>query len=182
MHTLLLLAVLALGGAEVYRWVDADGVVHYSDRPYPGAERIIIEAVPTSGNLGVPSRTGGDEPGAPEAAGTGYELSIQSPTQDEVLWNIEGQLEVAAAVEPSLRPGHQLQVILDGRPVTILPPGITRTRLSEVFRGTHTVAVEVLDEAGTSLGRSPAVPFVVRQTSVQNPVNPVPPPAPRPTP
>jgi hypothetical protein len=178
MHTLLLLAVLALGGAEVYRWVDADGVVHYSDRPHPGAERVIIQAAPTSGNLAVPSRSSRREPENPEAAGTGYELSIQSPTQDEVLWNIEGQLEVAAAVEPSLRPGHQLQVILDGRPVTTLPPGITRTRLSEVYRGTHTVAVEVLDESGNSLVRSPAVPFVVRQTSIQNPVNPITPPTP----
>jgi hypothetical protein len=69
-------------------------------------------------------------------------------------------------------------VILDGRPVTTLPPGITRTRLSEVYRGTHTVAVEVLDESGNSLVRSPAVPFVVRQTSIQNPVNPITPPTP----
>jgi hypothetical protein len=36
-----LLAALAAQAAVVYRWVDADGVVHYSDQPVPGAQKII---------------------------------------------------------------------------------------------------------------------------------------------
>ena len=35
---LILLAGVAL--AQAYRWVDKDGVVHYSDRPEPGAEEV----------------------------------------------------------------------------------------------------------------------------------------------
>ena len=28
--------------AQAYRWVDDDGITHYSDRPVPGAERVIL--------------------------------------------------------------------------------------------------------------------------------------------
>src|ERR1017187_7466811 len=41
---LVALSLLALGGsglaATTYRWVDAQGVVHYSDTPHPGAQEI----------------------------------------------------------------------------------------------------------------------------------------------
>lgn len=171
MQALFLIALFALAGAEVYRWTDANGVTHYSDRPHPGAERITIEAAPAVGSVAPPTTRA-----APDAqpAGPLYrELAIAEPGQDEVLWNIEGQLDVAVTVEPPLLPGHQVQLLLDGRPAAILPAGTTVTRLSEVFRGTHTLAAEVLDEAGSSLIRTPPVTFHVRQTSIQNPVNPL---------
>ena len=45
-----LFAALAAGvathAAVVYKWVDADGVVHLSDQPVPGAERIVTESGP----------------------------------------------------------------------------------------------------------------------------------------
>lgn len=45
----LLLAAAGAGAAEVYRWVDADGKVHFSDSPPPGvaAERLAIKSAPT---------------------------------------------------------------------------------------------------------------------------------------
>ncbi|NNE61472.1 MAG: DUF4124 domain-containing protein, partial [Woeseia sp.] len=33
----------AAASAQVYKWTDADGVVHYSDQPTPGAEIIDIQ-------------------------------------------------------------------------------------------------------------------------------------------
>lgn len=33
--------------AGVYRWVDAKGVVHYSDAPPPGAEPLAVDSTPT---------------------------------------------------------------------------------------------------------------------------------------
>ncbi|MGB5449739.1 MAG: DUF4124 domain-containing protein, partial [Woeseiaceae bacterium] len=32
--------VASAAHADAYKWTDADGVVHYSDRPEPGAERV----------------------------------------------------------------------------------------------------------------------------------------------
>lgn len=47
--TVALLAVAMPLDAQVYRWVDADGNVHYTDRPPPevDAERMSIEVQPT---------------------------------------------------------------------------------------------------------------------------------------
>ena len=43
---------LAAGGSavasEIYKWTDADGNVHYGDRPVEGAERLAITSRPTN--------------------------------------------------------------------------------------------------------------------------------------
>lgn len=176
---MLLLAILALGGAEVYRWIGADGIVHFSDRPYPGAERVVIRAAPASPTQRAPASENAAPAESQDEAFRYDAVTILSPAQDEVLWNIEGQLEVSATVEPTLRPGHTLQLYLDNRPAATLPPGLNRTRLSEVARGAHSLRAEILDESGASLLQSPAVGFVVRQTSIANPQNPVLSPTPR---
>jgi hypothetical protein len=51
--TLAALGLLASGGSAVaqttttYRWVDAQGVVHYSDTPHPGAQVIQLPSAQT---------------------------------------------------------------------------------------------------------------------------------------
>lgn len=182
MHALFLLLALATGGADVYRWIDADGQVHLSDRPVPGAERVEV-AVPRPAtapqDAGPSQGTFSAAADQPEAAVRYQGLTITSPRQDEVLWNIEGQLNAEAAVQPALLPGHALRFYLDGR-MTEAQPGVTGIQLPEVYRGEHTLRVEVVNEAGQSLVESPTVRFFVRQTSLENPVvNPVPLPAPR---
>lgn len=47
-----LLLVSAAAAAEMYRWVDAEGEVHYSDRPARGAEEVQIKT-PDVGEPGV---------------------------------------------------------------------------------------------------------------------------------
>lgn len=174
MRIILLLAVLATGGVEVYRWTDADGVVHYTDRPRAGAERVIIDVAPVSPPPAASAPRRSSSSAAPdEAAPVGYDVvAIQSPGQDEVLWNIEGQLVVSTAVDPPLRPGHRLRLFLDGSPAETLEPGRTQTQLENVFRGEHSLRAEVLDPEGRTVGSSPVTSFVVRQTSILNPVNP----------
>ena len=41
---LLLVCSLAVAATTVYRWVDEDGVVHYSDQPHPNAEKLQVHA------------------------------------------------------------------------------------------------------------------------------------------
>jgi hypothetical protein len=183
MRTLFMLAALALGGVDIYRWTDAEGQRHFSDQPHPGAERITITTTtpatagsqPASGT-GVPAASGAAEPFS-------YSLiEIQAPAQDEVLWNIEGQLDVVAAVSPPLQPGHMLEIYLDGNRVLSLPPGITRGRLSNVFRGEHRLQATVVNESRETVTRGEVTTFSIRQTSTANPQNPVlnPPPPARP--
>ncbi|MDH5275922.1 MAG: DUF4124 domain-containing protein, partial [Gammaproteobacteria bacterium] len=150
MQTLFLLLALVLGSADVYRWVDADGQVHFSDRPVQGAERITLTASPPASPARnaspiISTEARDDEP---PAAITGYQsLTITRPTQEQVLWNIEGQLDVAAEVQPALQPGHALRFHLDGR-MMLAEAGASQARFSEVFRGEHTLRVDAVDASG----------------------------------
>jgi len=172
MQALFAFLALALGAADVYRWIGADGQANYSDRPQPGAERVTINvSPPASGSANGNSPT--VSPQAPEdetpAPVLSYQsLTITSPAQEQVLWNIDGQLDVAASVQPALQPGHALQFYLDGR-MAPADPGTTQTRFSEVFRGEHSLRVEVTDAAGRTLVGSPMSRFFVRQTAIPNP-------------
>lgn len=182
--SLALAATAPARSAEVYRWTDGAGQTHYSDRPQPGAERITITvSPPASGSPEGASSAGGSqatEEETPAPFARYQSLTITSPAQEQVLWNIEGQLEVAAAVQPALQPGHALQFSLDGRSLTA-EPGSTRVQFPEVFRGEHSLQVEVVDATGRPLVSSPTTRFFVRQTALPNPV-PAPRPTPRPTP
>jgi hypothetical protein len=185
MSLCLALPAAALGGAEVFRWVDAEGQVHYSDRPSPGADRVAIDVVSPGSSPAVAgsSRGSGQSGTKSEPTAAAYEaLTIQAPAQDETLWNIEGQLDVAVASQPGLQPGHRIQLLLDGQTAAELEPGETRTRLSDVYRGQHTLLARIQDDFGTTLKQSEPVTFLVQQPSQQNPnraVNPLPP-VPRP--
>jgi hypothetical protein len=182
MRVLILLALLAsaaAGATVVYRWVDSNGQIHYSDQWRPGAEKIRIEAeAPATATLpaGQPApsastRQQSSAPGQPESR---YEsLEIVRPAQEEVLWNIEGQLPVSVRVTPALQPGDSLRLDLDGKQQEV-PAGSTDAQLQEVYRGAHTLKAAVVNEAGAILIESPMRTFAVRQTSLLNPVRPNP--------
>ncbi|MEO8444876.1 MAG: DUF4124 domain-containing protein [Gammaproteobacteria bacterium] len=178
MYALLAILALALGSADVYRWTDADGQTHYTDRPQPGAERITITVSPPASGAATGAAQGASprDDSEPDAAATpvGYRsLTITSPAQEQVLWNIEGQLGVAAAVQPGLQADHALRFYLDGR-MEQAAPGASETRFTGVFRGEHSLRVEVVDGTGRTLVSSPETRFFVRQTSLLNPTPTVP--------
>lgn len=168
---LLALVAASAAPAQVYRWVDEDGVVHYSDTPHPGAEEIHLpdDEPPAPGSafesLQRTLPTNGDQ--ATQQQPAGYQsLQFIAPSPEETLWNIGGELTVRLDVQPSLRPGHQVRVYFDGEPRQA--NGLT-VDLQEVWRGTHNLQAEVLNEQGQLMIRSDPIRFYVQQTSILNP-------------
>ena len=165
----ILLGLLAAGSvlAQAYKWTDADGVVHYSDRPQPGATEVDLGKYSApQGNSLVrkplprrPDKTASDEPGVFRYTS----LSIASPAAEETLWNIEAVLNVSVALSPALQSGHRLRVYFDGTPQDVSG---TSFQLQEVYRGAHNLQAEVVDETGKVLIRSQPSRFYVQQTSV----------------
>ncbi|MNJ63900.1 hypothetical protein D3C77_598280 [compost metagenome] len=60
---------------------------------------------------------------------------------------------MVAGSEPPLRPGHAYQLLLDGQPLSAAGAG-PGFQLRNVDRGSHRLAVEILDAHGHSLIRS----------------------------
>jgi hypothetical protein len=159
--------------AQVYKWVDEDGIVHYSDQPAPGAERIDIQQNPRSAPAprrstatraaAAASDTAAAEPAKPFS----YEsLSFTSPGSEQTLWNIGGTLNVTMSLSPALRNGDRVRLYFDGAAQPI--SGTTSVQLEEVWRGAHNLQAEVLDANGTLMIRSEPIRFYVQQTSVAN--------------
>lgn len=162
----LLISSLA-AGTEAYKWTDEDGVVHYSDRPVPGATRIVL-AEPNRSRSPAPQRkdaTAAEQEPARDSAPAGYEsLVVTTPGAEETLWNIEGVLNVSLALNPGLQPGHQVRVYFDGQPRLVQG---TSFQLEEVWRGVHNLQAEVLDETGRLMIRSRTNRFYVQQSTVR---------------
>lgn len=56
-----LLLVSAAAAAETFRWIDADGGVHYSDRPVQGAEQVQIRTPEVGGPGAAPDQAAEDD-------------------------------------------------------------------------------------------------------------------------
>jgi len=187
---LILLFALTAGaayGAPAWRWVDANGQVHYSDQPVPGATQIELSGAQTFGSSQRQSSSTAERPGGPTKA-TGPAQSyrtfnIVSPRQQETLWNVGAVVNVQVELDPPLAPNHVLDVYVDGQRRNLNSTG-TDLALEGIYRGVHTIQAVVVDQSGAEVIRSLATTFMVQQTSVQNPNNdsPVKPQPPRPTP
>lgn len=152
--------------AQAYRWVDDDGIVHYSDRPRPGAEQVVLpESNTTTVRRAARSATASStsQQAAPAAAFRYETLEIAAPRAEETLWNIEGVLNVSLTLTPALQPGHQVRVYFDGEQQEATG---TSFQIQEVYRGVHNIQAEVIDETGTLMIRSQPNRFYVQQNVI----------------
>jgi len=157
---------------EVYKWVDENGVTHYSDQPHPNAKKLEVPSAQTFQSR-MPSAPAGTSAQAPSEAGPAYSsCQISRPENDEVFMNtftVPASLRVA----PALRPGHRVVLSLDGKPLSNQPATATSFVLNDVERGTHTLSAAIQDASGNEICRSGSVTFHVRQPSrlAPNPAN-----------
>ena len=172
LRTVLVLAGLLVATsvlAEAYKWVDEEGVTHYSDVPREGAELIeLSEYTRTTGArlYRAPPQSADESDAAPAEADEPFQyqsLSVTSPAPEETLWNIEGVLNVSLALSPGLQSGHQVRVYFDGQPRMV--PG-TSFQIEEVWRGMHNIQAEVIDSTGKLMIRSNTNRFYVQQSTV----------------
>lgn len=180
MRTLLFtLMSLAMGtvavAATVYKWVDEEGVVHYSDQPHENAEKVQLKAPQTySAQKGFVRAPPIPSPSPTSAApAPAYQsCSISEPTNDQVFMNTS-TVNAGVSVQPAVREGDTAIVTLDGQRVPGVPASGGQFTISPVDRGTHTLQVVIQDGQGNRVCQSPSVTFHVRQPSLQAPLQPV---------
>lgn len=147
--------------AEIYRTVDEDGNVVFTDIPPreddQNAEQIIIEtpnsfavdeAIPNADAWIVESEE--DEEAEPPFSYLA--LEIVSPSDDEPVRENAGNITIVTNINPRLQRGHVARLLMDG---AVIQEGAQASfSLANVDRGTHTIAVEIIDERGQVLIRS----------------------------
>ena len=112
------LGVSSVQGAPAWTWVDANGQVHFSDTPVPGAKRVELASAQSFGRAQAQPQAqqspAANEPGEPAGLANQYRtFNITSPTQQETLWNTGSVVNVQVALEPALRPNHRLDLFLE---------------------------------------------------------------------
>lgn len=167
---LLLICGASLGAAETWRWVDANGVTHYSDRQVPGAQRIVIAGASKPGSaVPPPPQTTQNTPAQSAPAFRPYtRCAITTPTNDQV-FNAVNSVSAALELAPELQEEHRIQVVLNGSVVPSWPEGALSYTLANLNRGSYTLAARVVDASGRSVCLGSSISFHVRQPSILAP-------------
>src|ERR1041384_480456 len=90
--------------ATVYKWVDANGVTHYSDQPYPGAKKIEVDAAQTYAAPSPEKATGSQTAKKPKVPdGPLYTAcDVYKPASEEALINVTS-VTAKVRLDPGLR-------------------------------------------------------------------------------
>jgi Domain of unknown function (DUF4124) len=161
-------APLTLQAAVVYKWTDADGVVHFSDQPVPGAEKIVTATGASRGIMGqAAANVPTGKPLAKISALGATRLTITSPAQDETFTGNQ-PVSVHLAAEPALKSDQAITWTLNGAQVS-QPSDATEFTLSDLPRGSYTLAATVVDSASGESKSAESVTFNVMRPGLLSP-------------
>ena len=151
---------------RVYKRVNPDGSVEYSDQPIQGAEVIKVPKGSTFTMPEAPARTAAPAETAPEEeASVSYEsLEITRPMNDEAIRSNEGKLTALARVTPELAANHRFRWKMDGEIVQDV--NSPELRLNNVDRGSHTLEAEIVDVDGKVIISSETITFHLMRYSI----------------
>lgn len=165
---LLCLLLIAQGAlAQVYTYIDAEGNRVFTDKPRSSSAQPVILAPSNNVQLNQPSSAPRSVAPAPVSKmAIHYQLlRILVPEPDASIHHASGELIVTATSDPGLLPGHNYRLLLDGQ-AQGEPSRSPVFPLQHVDRGTHTLAVEIIDAAGLTVERTPAQPFHMHRMSL----------------
>ena len=189
---LLTIAAAAYGATtQMWVWVDAKGVTHYSDRPVPGAKLISIatmepEADAKPATPRPPPTSSTTTARAPQSTVQYQLLEIFQPAENETFFNADAVVTVRIRSEPELVSGDLMRLYLDGNLVEGDSTALEYT-LPGLERGAHSLRAQIVDAQGKAKMLSEPRMIHMRQTTVSDPravgpsLRPTPPPS-RPTP
>jgi hypothetical protein len=177
--SIVLLGILpTLVSAGVYKWVDADGTVHFSDVPQEGAEEVHVAPPQTYEAPRLPPITPRPEVAAVPAAYTRF--ALVTPAAEENIWDNTGTIVVTFTVEPPLQTdsGHQLVVLVDGQARPAVPD--SSVALENIDRGSHTLQGQIIDARGDVVMSSESITVHLHRQSLLSPQRAQPKPTPKP--
>lgn len=171
-HLILLIALFSsYSQAQVYTWINKDGVKVYGDEPPKHATKAQLPHIQTMpskqpAKLLDKTETQKTQTSNPSEF-TGYtRLYIVSPKEDEMITaDKAGHTSVQLHIDPALQPSHEVILYLDGRPVA--QGGQLYFELNNIFRGSHLIQAKIKHQ-GKLLISSPKRRIHVQRPSILN--------------
>jgi hypothetical protein len=167
-----LLTAFTVQAAVIYKWVDADGIVHYSDQDSPGAEKIVTAVSAAPAAPGARNATGPmvQSRGVAQGGLNYSDFSITSPVPEQTFF-ADDVVAVHLSLSPSLRPNQSITWHLNGKQLDF-PPSSVSFALPRLDRGTYALAATIIDQQTSESATSNSVTFYVRQPSALTPQSP----------
>ncbi len=164
---LLLVCASVAHAGKLYTWTDANGVVHYSDKPVAGKNA--QQFAPTNnGNNIMPRLNDGVLPTAnTPVRANGFKLQIRSPENEATIRDNMGNLNVVGQAFPGEIPaGHTFRLRVNGQ-IIGQPESEPVFSLINVNRGEHKLKIEMLNAKGKVIASSPVrVVYLHRQSAL----------------
>ncbi|GMR00903.1 MAG: hypothetical protein BMS9Abin19_0245 [Gammaproteobacteria bacterium] len=157
-----------IADTTLYKGVDSEGNVVYSDRPFGEAEKFTPPPISIMDARKVePKKEVVTEEKPAEFKYTRFD--IVSPTNNQTIWN-EPDLTVSMKLTPALNSeqGHKIWLLMDGKPV-IKNSRSMSLRIGWVERGAHQLQGQVRDKQGKIVARTRAVVMFIQHSSVFSP-------------
>ena len=162
---------------QIYKWVDEQGRTTYSSTPpSAGAKNAVVvpiaptpepaPAVSTKPDAGKPATKPSGPKLSPEAGYTSVQLT--SPEHEETIWSNSGEVPFSIALQPALKEGHRIRVLVNGGAYGELLDA-SQGMLSNLERGSYTLQAEVVDRSGREVAATNSVTFYLQQASKKSP-------------
>ncbi len=134
----------------VYKTVDEDGNVIFTDQPSESAEVIELQELQTIENPNPPTYRPPSSKSEEDTEASYYQaFSVVNPADGEGYRNNAGMVDIRLSLSPSLRRGHSVIVMMDGNEIS--SGGSLSVSLENVDRGTHSISAKVVDGSGQTL-------------------------------
>ncbi len=169
--TLLLCLSITPALAEIYKTVDKNGHVTYTDNPPPNtnAKPVELKSLNTT-----PSITSVPEyiTSTPQTEPQGYSLNLLAPENGKTLLPNERSVTISVNLNPALQNDDLLAFKLDGKIMS--KTNETTYNLVEPPRGEHSITAAVIDSEGKEVAQSDAVTIFVMRPPIKQQQGPVP--------
>lgn len=155
--------------AGLYKGLDEEGNVTYSDKPFENSEQFTPPALTIVDAPKVPPKKEvAEEKEEKKAEETKYtKLSISAPVNDQTIWN-EPDLMVSLKLTPTLNiaEGHTTWLLMDGKPIVKNSQSLL-LQIGRSDRGQHTLQAQVRNKKGKIIKRSKPVIIHIKNSVVR---------------
>jgi len=170
---LLLLCSFTLQAA-LYKGVDKEGNVTYSDKPFVNSKKITLPPITVVSEPKIPAAAEGsaasekaeNEKNKADKETKYTHLQISSPKNKQTIWN-SPKLNVTLASRPALnaKNGDYFQLLIDGKAVVRRSPNTT-IQLGYIDRGEHKLQAIIRNRHGQVVKRSKIIIIYIQRTSI----------------
>jgi len=157
---LLLLATTAMAGGKLYRYVDPNGMVHFTDQPPTrGAKPMVLD-----GSRPAVAKKKWDDAASIEIVrnATRFAVHWTLPTPGQTFKEVDPNFLVVVSVMPGLSRGFGIHFYVDGKAQSTKPVPDIKATLHGIGAGKHELVAALINPEGKELARSKPINIEVR--------------------